>query len=142
MSDEPLKTPRDELTKLIAVDGLSDTDLIMVALARVLKTQTEIKEIQSRLQAENELIRLHLAYSTRALAEIDAIYEHLQQMVSLERQGTNSFTQRSAPENARSTQSPLPPSPIWEWPSATSERLWSKARRRISFRSEMIWRPT
>jgi hypothetical protein len=41
MSDEPLKTPRDELTKLIAVDGLSDADLIMVALTRILKTQSE-----------------------------------------------------------------------------------------------------
>jgi hypothetical protein len=40
MTEQP-NTPRDELTKLIAVDGLSDADLIMVSLTRILKTQSE-----------------------------------------------------------------------------------------------------
>jgi hypothetical protein len=46
-----------------------------------------------------------------------------------------------APENAPSTQSRPLPSQIWERPLAISERLWSKALRRISFLSETISPP-
>jgi hypothetical protein len=78
---DDLKSPREELAERIA-EG--DTDITTVIAAVLVN---EVLPALDRISDELWVGSYYLAFSIKALAEIDAIYEHLQDLVPLRKQG-------------------------------------------------------
>ena len=78
---DDLKSPREELAERIAGGDAEITSLIAAVLVN------EVLPALDRISDELWAVWQHLAFSAIALAEIDAIYEHLQDLVPLRKQG-------------------------------------------------------